>query len=70
MFSWPSAVDAVEKAGELGVGEGDRGSLGPSCASAAGGRKVFGLDDDVFAESCSKRPCQSVIQGAVVQGWR
>jgi hypothetical protein len=50
--SWPSAVDAVEKAGELGAGDRDRGSLVPSCASAAGGREVVGFGDDVFAGSC------------------
>lgn len=66
MSSWPSAVDAVEKAGELGVWARGRVSLDPSCASAAGGSEAVDLGDDVFAGSCTSQrwyqsPCSHFV---------
>lgn len=65
--SSPSAVDAVESAGDLG-GDGDRAreSPMPSCANALGGGDfVFG--GDVFTETYrGDDPCQHYVASGEV----
>jgi hypothetical protein len=52
MSSSPSAVDAVDKAGELGDLDRDRGSPMPSSADAPGAGVVEEVDGDVFTRAC------------------